>query len=438
MKYDGLKSHISNEHFGGPVAILFRMICLVAAALTLTAFIAVAQDEPNEPDRSGKTIELPNGEGKVDVQRACGLCHSLNRIAEANFDRDDWDELVHRMVSFGAPMKKERIPVVIDYLASNFKGEGRPVGEVIPGSVNATVKEWPIPTPGSRPHDAYFAPDGYVWYTGNMVNLIGRFDPKSEQFKEFPLKHSNSGPNGLVSDRAGNIWFTAETGAYIGKLNPKTGAVTEFPLQDSSLILHTPIFDQKGVLFFTVLIGNKVGRLNPKTGEIKLGSVPTPMGDPYGIVVNSKGVPFFTERDAPNLGSIDPETMEVTEYRLPNPKIGPRRIAVDSKDVVWYTDSGRGYLGRYDPKSGSWKEWPSPSGPRSFPYGINVVKDIVWYAEAEAKPNLIVRFDPMTEKFQTWRVPSGGGRIRMLSPAPNGDLWFVGGGSNTLGVVHFN
>ncbi len=123
---------------------------------------------------------------------------------------------------------------------------------VLTGNVEATIKEWTVPTAGSRPHDPYYASDGMVWYTGNASNLLGRFDPKTGEFKEYHLKTPHSGPHGLVSDKDGNIWFTANQAAYVGKLDPKTGNVTEYKMPDPDAFdPHTPIFDHNGILFFT-------------------------------------------------------------------------------------------------------------------------------------------------------------------------------------------
>ena len=36
-----------------------------------------------------------------------------------------------------------------------------------------------MPTPGSRPHDPLAAPDGTIWYSGHMANLLGNVDPKT-------------------------------------------------------------------------------------------------------------------------------------------------------------------------------------------------------------------------------------------------------------------
>jgi virginiamycin B lyase len=377
------------------------------------------------------------------MERDCNICHDVNvMVAGAQWDPNDWAGLVNRMVEFGAPLNKEEIRIVADYLTTNFTGKGKPAGVVVPGVVEATIKEWDLPTHASQPHDPLYTRDGFLWYTGQFANMLGRFDPKTQQFKEFNLKHPHSGPHGLVEDKQGNILFTAQQGGYIGKLDPKTGDVTEYPLPVSGLQMHSLAITQKGMIFFTVLEarapwrldGSKIGRLNPQTGEIKLVNTPTPNSGPYGIVVNSKGIPFFTERGSPRLGSVNPETMKITEYVLPDPKVGTRRLAVTPDDVVWYTDSVQGHLGRFDPRTGDFKEWPSPSGPKSFPYGINTVGNVIWYAESNSSPNMIVRFDPETEKFQTWPIQAGGG-IKHISPQPDGNLWVTRPGSSGIAYI---
>src|SRR5438128_10341532 len=95
-----------------------------------------------------------------------------------------------------------------------------------------TIREYDVPTANSRPHDPAVAPDGALWYTGQMANRLGRLDPRTGAFKEFPLKTPESGPHGLVADQDGNIWFTAIFKGYVGKLDPKTGEITEYHMPD--------------------------------------------------------------------------------------------------------------------------------------------------------------------------------------------------------------
>src|SRR5436190_17544475 len=99
---------------------------------------------------------------------------------------------------------------------------------LVAASMKLSIKEFDVPTPNSRPHDPAVAPDGSLWYTGQLANKLGRLDPKSGEIKEYPLKTAASGPHGLAADKEGSIWFTANFKAYIGKLDPRSGDVTEY------------------------------------------------------------------------------------------------------------------------------------------------------------------------------------------------------------------
>lgn len=299
------------------------------------------------------------------------------------------------------------------------------------------IKEWEVPTPNSRPHDPAVAPDGSLWYTGQMANKLGRFDPKTERFKEFPLKTADSGPHGLAPDQEGNIWFTAISKGYVGKLNPATGEITEYHMPDSrARDPHTPVFDQHGTLWFTTEESNFVGKLDPRTGDIKLKLVATPHAVPYGIVVLSSGTPYFCEFGTNKLAAIDPKTMQITEFELPQ-GARPRRLAVAQDDTIYYTDYGRGYLGHFDPTSKKIEEWQSPGGAGSKPYGITITPDgTVWYSESGVAPNTLVRFNPGTKSFATSPVPSGGGVIRNMASTKDGRVYLACSGVNKIGIAH--
>ena len=151
-----------------------------------------------------------------------------------------------------------------------------------------------------------------------------------------------------------------------------------------------------------------VRRLKPETGEIKLVTVPTLKSRSYGRVTSSKSIPFFVEFDSNKIASIDPDIMAIREYVLPHDESRPRRVAITSDDVIWYSAYSRGYLGRYDPATGS-ERMGFARRPQSQPYGIIAINDVIWYSEVGVAPNTVVCFDPKTKKFQTWKIPSGGG-----------------------------
>ena len=395
-------------------------------------------------------VTLPEGPGKALVQRACVRCHTLGKLAgpdeghwpqfQSGRSQDEWRHIMRFMMTYGTALTANEAATVTDYLTKAFPGAAQPAGVRLMGPIQASIREWKLTRAGSRPHDPALAPDGSVWYTGQANSRLGRLDPRTGQFTDYLLQPDNAklpygvGPHGLVADKDGNIWYTGQADGHMGKLDPKTGAVTKFRMPAGSGGPHTPIFDQKGTLWFTMQQGNMVGRLVPATGEMKVATMPTPKSEPYGIVINSKGVPFFTQLMGNRIGTVDPVTLQVREYFL-GAGTGPRRLAVTSDDMLFYTDYARGKLGRLDPGTGQTKEWASPSGERSQPYAITAVGRIVWYVEGNTRPNMVVRFDPATERFQTWPIPSGGGVVRHMVAAPDGSLWLAGSEVDTLAKV---
>src|SRR3954466_14412805 len=360
--------------------------------------------------------------GKAMVEGTCNTCHPLSARVGTGYTEDGWKTVMRMMKNHGAPVPAEQEPAMLSYLVKTYPVKGRPDAAIVPGPLKVSMKAWHAATPGARPHDPLAAKDGSLWYSGQMANVLGRVDPKTGAVKEFPLKTPHSGPHGLVEDKAGSIWYTGNTGALIGKLDPNTGTVTEYPMPDAEAKdPHTLIFDKAGILWFTVQNANRIGRLDPKSGDIKLLTPPTAKSRPYGMATDSKGNVFVVQFGVNSVARVDPKTLEIKEYKLPDPGARPRRIAITADDMIWYTDYARGYLGRLDAKTGQVKEWQSPSGPKSAPYGISQVKGVLWYSESETTPNTIVRFDPQTEKFQSWTIPGGGNIVRNTDVTRDGN-----------------
>ena len=46
-----------------------------------------------------------------------------------------------------------------------------------------------------------------------------------------------------------------------------------------------------------------------------------------------------------------------------------------------------------------------------------------------------LRFDPKTEKFQTWPIPSGGGVVRNMDVTREGNIALACSGVNRIGLV---
>src|ERR1051325_5931423 len=185
--------------------------------------------------------ELPEGNGKKAVESSCVQCHDLSTVTRAGYSEKDWRNNVHMMVNVGSPLPASEIDIVTRYLAKNFPEKPKPTAVIIPGSVRVSIREWVVPTPGSRPHDPLATRDGAIWYTGQFANVLGRLDPKTGRIKDISIT-PKAGPHGLTEDKEGNVWYTANFGARVGRLNPGTGELTEYPMPDpAARDPHTPV-----------------------------------------------------------------------------------------------------------------------------------------------------------------------------------------------------
>ncbi len=84
-----------------------------AALLTVAGVVIAAEGN----------FKLKQAPGVEQVQANCVACHSLDYI-ELNsrfMDRKGWEaEVTKMMKAFGAPVKEEDVPAIVDYLAKEY------------------------------------------------------------------------------------------------------------------------------------------------------------------------------------------------------------------------------------------------------------------------------------------------------------------------------
>ena len=379
---------------------------------------------PINVNAQSKSAALPEGKGKQEVEAVCTACHKANMITRSSgYSPDHWRELIATMVDLsGDAALRDQI---VGYLAANFPPHDKLAPTLVSGPAQITFKEWVVPTLGQRSRDPIQAADGTIWWAGQFANLIGKIDPASGKMTEYPLP-DGAYPHSVTLDAAGNVWYTGNKNGTVGMLDPQTEKITVYKMPDpDAKDPHTAIFDAAGILWFTLQHSNMIGRLDPRTGAVKLVTVETPKARPYGIKIDAAGTPWASCNGSNCLIRIDPATMALTEIKLPIPETTVRRLDIAPDGMIWYVNSSQGRLGRYNPETGEIKEWPSPSGKASHPYAIAVVDGIIWYNESRRRPDALVRFDPRTETFQSWAIPSGGvhaGIIRHMRATREGNL----------------
>jgi uncharacterized protein (DUF169 family) len=94
-------------------ATVWVLLTLVLAAV---AFGAVQNDKP---------ADAPEPEGKKILDTACTVCHSLKEVEKFKgfYKKEDWQDVVVTMVKYGADVKDEKVPVLVDYLAKTYSPE---------------------------------------------------------------------------------------------------------------------------------------------------------------------------------------------------------------------------------------------------------------------------------------------------------------------------
>ncbi len=64
---------------------------------------------------------LPDGPGKKILLNVCTNCHELKRVTRQGATRQQWEETLGAMLNEGAPLSEEDFPVLLNYLARNFR-----------------------------------------------------------------------------------------------------------------------------------------------------------------------------------------------------------------------------------------------------------------------------------------------------------------------------
>ena len=66
---------------------------------------------------------LPEGDGKFIMLDVCTHCHDLHRVRDHRDTPEGWEDTLVHMINEGAELSDDDFPVLLDYLARNFKSE---------------------------------------------------------------------------------------------------------------------------------------------------------------------------------------------------------------------------------------------------------------------------------------------------------------------------
>ncbi|HYJ98429.1 MAG TPA: lyase [Burkholderiaceae bacterium] len=301
---------------------------------------------------------------------------------------------------------------------------------------SATMQAWPLNTPRRTGiHDVAPAPDGGVWFSAQRSGHLGWFDPKSGKTELVALGFGSS-PHGVIQGPDKAAWLTDSGQNAIVRVSWPERQVRVFKLPEGTPYanLNTCAFGGDGDLWFTGQSG-VIGKVTVKTGEVMVKDAPRGRG-PYGICATPRGDVWYCSLANSFIAQIDLKSGESRIVEPPTKGQGARRVWSDSHGRIWVSEWNSGQVSMHDPRArvagGLWKTWKLPGdGPRTYAVYVDD-KDMVWLSDFGA--NALLRFDPNSETFDSWKHPRESASVRQILGRP-GEVWLPESGTEHIAVM---
>ena len=303
-------------------------------------------------------------------------------------------------------------------------------------AASASMQAWPLNTPQRTGiHDVAPAPDGGVWFSAQRSGHLGWFDPKSGK-SELVALGAGSSPHGVIQGPDKAAWLTDSGQNAIVRVSWPERQVRVFKLPEGTPYtnLNTCAFGGDGDLWFTGQSG-VIGKVTVKTGEVMVKDAPRGRG-PYGICATPRGDVWYCSLANSFIAQIDLKSGESRIVEPPTKGQGARRVWSDSHGRIWVSEWNSGQVSMHDPRArvagGLWKTWKLPGdGPRTYAVYVDD-KDMVWLSDFGA--NALLRFDPNSEKFDSWKHPRESASVRQILGRP-GEVWLPESGTEHIAVM---
>lgn len=418
----------------------------------------------------------------------CNYCHQVgNAWTRVPRDHEQWIAEVAKMENMLAMPSKAEGATIARVLAQGFDGKPFAASQSYGASAElakAKVREWLVGDGYTFIHDADIAQDGLLYGTDEGHDLLWVLNRETGKIDKYPLPDSHlprgglfsgmklpigqftgqHGPHSMAQTSDGRIWITNALSSTLMSFDPKTKAFKLYPVGHDALYPHTIRVDAHDVVWFTIVASNQIGRFDPKTEQMTVLHLPANgvlrwvtdmlfptlmrigswfpgeavhlnlsthrffgtriLAFPYGIDVNPvDGSIWYAKLYASKIGRIDPVTLAVKEWDTPMQ--GPRRPRFDAAGKFWIPAFDEGGLMRFDPATERFATWRIPVVGRNeyeTPYALNVDKRSgqVWMAANNS--DRIIRFDPASQRFFTYPSPTRVTVLRDFSFTSDGQV----------------
>jgi streptogramin lyase len=291
--------------------------------------------------------------------------------------------------------------------------ENVPLGGIF-GETRGPVSQTAVSRVG--PHSLQVAPDGSLWLTLAIGNLLAHFDPETERFTIHPVA-AGYYPHTLRFDPRGRIWYTMAASNHVGMFDPATK-------EQRHVRLPARTWAQAAVLRLMPVmlwLDQQIDLRSRTSGAGAGGGFTMPV--PYGIDIAPDGGVWFSQLNENRIGRIEPDTLAVTLFETPFP--APRRLRFDSLGTLWIPSFSTGRLAAYDPAGDRYREVELPIRPLAgeTPYALAVhpLTDDVWVCGTNS--DTLIRFEPGAERFTVYPLPTRVTYTREIDFDAQGRVW---------------
>jgi streptogramin lyase len=449
---------------------------------------ALAEQRPGNAWSS--TIDFGDENLKKEFMLQCNFCHQQgSALLRRNRPAADWDEVIKRMVRYGARLSTEgqqKIPAMLEAHWQKIHANPALVPEGTPWSptlATASIREMPIGDAFSQMHDLLFHSNGLVYVGDNLQDRVYEVDPKTGKYtvykippqpgdklggllagrlRDFPKHETYQGIHSLAeSPKDKHIFITPSYQRRLLEFDPVSKVFTAHEM-DRGFYPHTIRFDAKDRVWFTLALSNQVAMFDrtakkfstydlpfrstmekitvaltpfifkllgygiPIANYVKVDHVSTGVPLPYGIDVTPDGKAWIARLHTDEIASVDPDTGTVTMIKTPFK--APRRLRSDRDGNLWIVAFNESQIARYEPKSGSFTRYDLPVMPKGSdtPYSLNVDRARHQVWVNGTNSDSVYRLDIATQKWSMFPMQRRVTFTRDVEFSPDGKVYLTG------------
>jgi len=295
-----------------------------------------------------------------------------------------------------------------------------------------------LPRPEALPHDVIMV-NGKIYYSDFGSMFIGELDPETGVVTDIPIPvlkpSAPQGTLGLHADPSGNIWVALMYQGGLAKYDPVARELTTYPIpqewQNASTqesMVSPRHSDVDGYVWTNDQSDHTFLRLNVASGEYQKFPV---LLDQNGETINGYELPADHQNnlwalefggEGTKIGMVDAETGELRTWKSPMGRARARRGQFDNDGVLWFAEFGTNAIGSFDPETERFLEWQVPT-PYSFPYDAikSELTGDVWTASMAT--DRVTRFSPESGEFVEYLLPDYTNVRRVFVDDTTGNFW---------------